>query len=125
MCEFIVFLSFSNGGLSCPDATALGTLTVELAAGLGIRVKDTVPGYSLRPAPGVAAKLGFIISDVPITVNLGVRPSPPYNIVGSLSDTSQVLEVFGSELDVSGNPLGKAHDADRALFANENVSRKW
>src|SRR5260221_14257022 len=104
MCEFIVFLSFSNGGLSCPDATALGTLTVELAAGLGIRVKDTVPVYSLRPAPGVAAKLGFIISHVPITVNLGVRPTPPYNLVPSPSDTTPVPETFGSDLVLWGKP---------------------
>src|SRR5260221_5445763 len=120
-CETIAFLSYGEQGAGCPDATALGTIDVELAAGLGIRHIVTAPVYNLRPAPGVAAKLGFVISDVPVTVNLGLSPNPPYNVVGSLSDTSQVLEVFGSRLVLWGVPADPVHDPDRGNCAKEGV----
>jgi hypothetical protein len=112
-CETIDFLTLSGGIPECSDSTALGLLTVIVAGGLGIIAEETVPIYSLRPAPGVAQKLGFTVQEVPITVNAFASPTPPYNVVGSLSNTTQVLEVFSSVTTLWGNPADPAHDEDR------------
>jgi hypothetical protein len=118
-CETVAFLDSRNSPSACPDATTIGSLKVELAAGLGIIGKETVPVYNLHPSPGVAAKFGFVIQQVPITVNLGVRPTPPYNVVGTLADATQVLEVFGSHLILWGVPANPAHDEERGLCGYE------
>jgi len=119
-CETIEFLTAQSGRSSCPDATAVGMLTAaffDIAKG-----EERVPLYNLRPSPGVAAKLGFWIAGVPITVNLGAKPTPPYNITGSLLNTSQVLDVVSSQTILWGNPSDARHDADRGLCAYENVA---
>jgi hypothetical protein len=62
----------------CANSTAVGTILVTLAGGLGIpATSGPLPIYDLPPGPGTAAKLGFIVSDVPITIELGVNPDPP------------------------------------------------
>ncbi len=112
-CDTADFIDSHSEPSACPDAAAVGMLTVELAGGLGIVGEETVPVYNLHPAPGVAAKLGFVIQKVPVTVNLGIRPTPPYNIVGTLANAAQVLEVVGSRLVLWGNPAESAHDEER------------
>jgi hypothetical protein len=114
-CETVEFLD-----KSCPAASALGTLEVRAAAGLGIIAEENVPVYNLLPAPGVAQKQGFIIQDVPVTVNATVSPAPPYNVIASLSNTSQVLEVFSSELTLWGVPADPDHDALRGPCLNHD-----
>ncbi|HEU4905421.1 MAG TPA: hypothetical protein VFT19_04810 [Solirubrobacterales bacterium] len=116
-CDTVTFLDVNE---SCPDSTVLGTLTASLAGGLGIIVETTVPVYNLAPAPGVAQKQGFIIQEVPVTLNATVNPRPPHNVHASLSNTSQVLEVFSSELTLWGNPAAKAHDPLRGSCLDED-----
>ncbi len=114
-CASIDFVNFIGGERSsCPAATTVGTLNV-IVGNLGKTGEKVAPVYNLIPAPGVAAKLGFVIQEVPITVNLSVRPTPPYNIVGTLSNATQVLEVLGSELTLWGNPSDPTHDGERGL----------
>ena len=102
-CDTVDFL-----GEACPDASALGILAVRVAAGIGMIVSSAVPVYNLVPAPGVAQKQGFIIQEVPVTLNANVNPDPPYNVIATLSNTSQVLEVFSSELTLWGNPADRS-----------------
>jgi hypothetical protein len=114
-CEAIDFVTLIGGERSsCPAATTVGALTVRLA-NLGKEGERTAPVYNLIPAPGVPAKLGFVIQEVPITANLTIRPTPPYNVVGKLANATQVLEVLGSELTLWGNPSDPAHDGERGL----------
>ena len=118
-CETLEFLSVNIGGTgpSCADSAALGILTVKVSGGKGIEGEETVPVYNVEPAPGVAARLGFWVAKVPVTVDVLPSQAPPYNLVGSLSNTSQITEVLGSELTVWGNPSDPSHDEDRGICA--------
>lgn len=113
-CTTIEFLREFNGHPSCANSSAVGILEVTLA-NLGLVNTGTVPVYNLVPSPGVPAKLGFVLEEVPITVNIGIQPTFPYNLVGSLRNTSQVLEVVGSKLTLWGNPANPAHNGERGL----------
>jgi hypothetical protein len=94
----------------CPDSSALGYVVVFLGS-QGVREElEPSPVYNLESPPGVAAKLGFWIKQVPVAVELGVNPEPPYNVVAHLAETSQAVEVFKSELVLWGNPADPAHD---------------
>jgi hypothetical protein len=107
-CDTVQFLA-----RTCPNASVLGLVTVRAAGGIGIIADETLPVYNLQPSPGVAQKQGFIIQEVPVTVNAIPSPTSPYNVIASLSNTSQVLEVFSSELTLWGNPADERHDSLR------------
>jgi hypothetical protein len=100
----------------CPDSAAVGTVATESIA-------EEAPGegaiysavYSLEPPPGVAAKLGFWNGGLPVTIELGVSGSPPYNIVGGPSNISQIIEVYGADLTLWGAPADPAHDSERGI----------
>ena len=110
-CETVDFLSSGEG---CADATALGTLTVELGGnGLGPPAQETVPVYNLRPSPRSVAKLGFVVAEVPTAVDVSASPTYPYNVTARLSNTPQVVEVITAETTLWGNPADPAHDAVR------------
>jgi hypothetical protein len=120
-CETLDFLSEdSNGHPDCADSTALGVLTVRLGGGTGSVGEGTVAVYSLEPPPGSAAKLGFEVAEQPITVSIAPAQTPPYNVVASLRNTSQTVEVLSSELTIWGNPADPAHDPDRGDCAYES-----
>jgi hypothetical protein len=111
-CEKADFLTFVSGSTpSCANSTAVGVISVTLAGGLGIPgTFGPLPVYNLTPDPGSAAKLGFAVSEVPITIDLGVNPEPPYDVVAKLANISQVLEFLSSKTTVWGNPADPAHD---------------
>ncbi len=110
-CETAEFLSTGEG---CADATALGTLTVEVGGfGFGTAEKETVPIYNLRPSPGTAAKLGFVVAEVPTTVDVVPSPTHPYNVTSQLHNTPQITEVVSAETTLWGNPADPAHDSER------------
>lgn len=122
-CETLDFLTEEKEGhSSCANSTALGTLEVELGGGTGSIGEETVPVYNLRPSPGTAAKLGFWVAGVPNTLTVSVRPSFPYNVIASLSNASQIVEVLGAVTTLWGNPADKAHDADRGRCAYVEVA---
>ncbi len=97
-------LQFAAGlGGECSSATQVGLTRVTFES----PVTSTVaPVYNLTPPPGVAAKIGFYVSVVPVTVEAGVNPDPPYNIVASLKNIPQVLPVYGSRTEIFGKPGG-------------------
>jgi hypothetical protein len=96
----------------CPDAAAVGMVEVKLAA---VSTSGSFFGaaYNLAPPPGVAAKLGFWIKNFPITIELGVAESPPYNIIGGPTNISQTVEVVGSTFTLWGTPADDSHDSLR------------
>jgi hypothetical protein len=97
---------------ACPNASAVGV--IELKIGFGAPGYLDSPVYNLIPPPGVAAKIGFVaISGLPVTVDLGVNPEPPHNIVASVTNIPQAAFFYGSELTIWGNPVSKAHDSLR------------
>jgi len=94
----------------CADSSAVGYVSNVLGSGGVPDPAVPFPVYSLEPVPGVAARLGFWVANVPVTVELGLRQAPPYNVVGRVINASSAVEVFGSELVLWGNPADDAHD---------------
>ena len=116
-CSETSFLKFRivNGedkGSSCPDASAVGV--IKLGYGFKEPLVETTPVYSLVPAPGVAAKLGFFVTgEFPVTVDIGLNPDPPHNLIAKATSITQGAFLYGSELTVWGDPASPAHDAQR------------
>ncbi len=96
---------------SCPDNTAIGFIAAVAPEELATSDRGVV--YNLKPPPGVAAKIGFRVVKVSVTVDVGLRPDGDHNIFASLSNIPQITGVAGSELTIWGNPAAKAHDSER------------
>ena len=95
---------------NCPDGSAVGIASVTLAASGEAAPPAFGAVYNLEPPPGVAAKLGFWIANVPVTLEAEVSPTPPYNIIAGPTNISQVLEVVASTFELWGTPADPAHD---------------
>jgi hypothetical protein len=98
---------------ACANGSAVGLTTVQIGvevAGEHATESRTAPVYNLEPPPGVAAKLGFYILNVPVTVDVGVSEEPPYEIVATVKNISQVLEFEGAMFTIWGVPGSHAHD---------------
>jgi hypothetical protein len=98
----------------CPDETAVGYAAVEAEFEV-IPPEDSgprihVPVYNVDPPPGVAATLGFIVLNVPVTIDVRVSPAPPYNLVAELRDISQAVLIYRSDVVLWGNPASDAHN---------------
>ncbi len=111
-CATVDFLELdSDGYTDCPDSTAVGATRARVKSpgfpGYG------EPVYNLVPPPGVVAKIGFFVVQVPVTIEIGVSPDPPYNVTAALSNVSQGVEVYGGRLQLWGVPGDSAHDPYR------------
>jgi hypothetical protein len=100
----------ANGRPACPDSTAVG-MTKALILHPGNGPIDSV--YNLVPPPGVVAKIGFIVFDIPVTVEIGVNTEPPYNVASGLINVPQAALVYGGGLQLWGVPGDHAHDPYR------------
>ena len=122
-CSETSFLKFrivngESGGSSCPDASAVGV--IKLGYGFTGPFVETTPVYSLVPAPGVVAKLGFFVTgEFPVTVDISLNPDPPHNLIAKATSITQGAFLYGSELTVWGDPASPAHDAQRGDCAIE------
>jgi hypothetical protein len=113
-CETVEFLASDVfGHPACSDSSALGQLTATLGGGTGIEGEETVAVYNMAPPPGVAAKIGFVVGDAPIVLQVGTTDDHPYRVVARLADTSQIAEVLESDFILWGNPADPSHDPDR------------
>jgi hypothetical protein len=107
-------------GTYCRDETVVGYVKLDAnfpddSASYG---PVTLPVFALDPAPGAAAAIGFNAVGELVTINLGVKTSPGYNVVASLRKTAQPMKVFGSALTLWGVPADPAHDGQRATCLN-------
>jgi hypothetical protein len=111
-----------EGRPSCPDTTAVGVAAVKAGFGalpLGSNTYLHVAVYNLAPPPGMAARLGFVALNVPVSIDVKVNPQPPHNLVASLSDTPQGLLFYSSQLTIWGVPASSAHDKLRGGCVGE------
>jgi hypothetical protein len=108
-CTSSQFLAGSLG--ECPNATAIGIALIEYGEpGTTARV----PVYNLVPSPGKAAKIGFIVeARARVTVDIGVNPDPPYNVISTTANISQALSFLSADLTVWGVPAAESHDSER------------
>jgi hypothetical protein len=121
-CETIDFLTSVGNRPNCADSAAVGLLTAAVGEGRPEVGEETVPIYNLRPSPGVAAKQGFWVGGVAVTLDVVVSPDFPYNVIAQLHNTSQITEVLASDVTLWGTPADPAHDPDRGRCAYDNVA---
>jgi hypothetical protein len=108
-CPTAVFLT--NQAENCPTASVLGIADIE-AIELGSFYSNRV--YNLEPPPGAVAKLGFwAVNTVPVTFELSLAQTPPYNPVARQSGIPQVIPFFSAAVEIWGTPAAAAHDAAR------------
>ena len=104
---------------NCPDSAAVGIVGAQLAT-------KTVSGfiyssvYNLEPPPGKAARFGFWVDGVPVTVDAWVSEEPPYLVVAGPTNTSQLVEVVGSRFTLWGVPADPRHDPLRGLCVDHD-----
>ena len=115
-CSSADFNTRVDGRPQCPDSTAVGIVAVKAEFDvfpLNTNVFVHVSVYSLAPSPGEAAKLGFVALNVPIVVDVGVNPNPPYNLLAHLRYVPQAVLFYASQFTIWGNPASEAHDSLR------------
>jgi hypothetical protein len=100
---------------SCPDDSAVGIAMLSLGGGETSTKNNFqgVPLYNLVPGRGEVARLGLIALGVPVTIDLHVSETAPYEVTATLGNISQAVKLYGSEAFVWGNPESPSHDALR------------
>lgn len=97
---------------TCPDESAIGVSSVTITGLLGF-VRVAVPLFNLPPAPGEPARFGFSVAGAPIVVDTAVDPDNEYQIVASVSNASQLVQLLGSTVTIWGTPGDPSHDDAR------------
>lgn len=104
----------------CPDSTALGWVSNELASHEGGKETFYTAVYNLEPSPGITAKLGFWATSIPVTVDADLSEDSPNLIVAGPTNIPQLVEVMGSTLSLWGVPADPAHDPLRGQCINHS-----
>jgi hypothetical protein len=111
-CSDVDFLISEHEGKAtqCPDETVVGITAVAALAPI---VWFHVPMYNLTPAPGSAAKLGFMVEGVPVIIDVGVKGEADYNVIATLRNNPQSVKFFGTVTQLWGDPSDPGHDEVR------------
>jgi hypothetical protein len=109
-CSTAEFFSRVAAEAGCEDDAAVG-LTAPRLEGSTFYIQ--VPVYNLEPPPGIVTRLGFVVINVHVLIDVGVKDSGDHNIEGWLRETPQTLTVFGGDLELWGNPADPGHDRFR------------
>jgi len=115
-CSAAQFADDLNGLPACPNSSTVGYAAVKAEFDPippGAPAYYHLPVYNLEPSPGFVAKLGFIVIGVPVTIDVGVRESPPYGVYARLVDASQAALFYSSKVTLWGVPADSSHDAFR------------
>jgi hypothetical protein len=122
-CSAEDFSTRVDGRPDCPDATALGYVGNEIEFTVIPPDKSGaffhVPVYNLTPPPGVPARLGFVVLNVPITIDVVLSEQQPYNLVAKLRNIPQAVLFYSSKLTLWGSPASPAHDSLRGDCVGE------
>ena len=116
---------------ACSNDAVVGVINVS--ARLDERPPDDpsigsyVPVYNLEPGPGEVAKLGFSYLRVPIFIGARLserspQEKTPYRIIASVTNASQVIQIFGTELILWGDPSSSTHDPFRGSCLDLSLS---
>lgn len=96
----------------CPVSSQVGVVDLRFDEPDNVQREGV---FSVEPPPGVAMTIGWHVSavEVPVTVDLRVRQSYPYNVVATLTNTPNVIPVYESKVTLWGVPGDPAHNAER------------
>ncbi len=108
-----------TGEAECPAASSLGVF--DLVFGFGEPSLFKVPVFNLEPPPGAVVRLGFKPLGVPVTIDGGLRPTPPYNAYANSIGISQAAYFYSGRLTLWGNPAAPVHDEERGVCASSNA----
>ena len=117
-CDYsdFLFVDVKHLTSACPDSSVVGILHVRFAyEALG--AGEPAPAFNLAPPPGVAGRIGFIVAQVPVVLDIRVNPNPPYNLIATLRNTSDIEPIAGTELSLWGDPAAAVHDEERGACA--------
>jgi hypothetical protein len=106
-----LLVDVEHANSACPNKSAVGVLLVRTPGQSS--GGDVTSAFNLTAPPGVAAKIGFVLLHVPVTLLIRVNPQAPHNLIATLRNTSDIEPIGGSELTIWGNPSDSAHDAER------------
>jgi hypothetical protein len=115
-CPASDFAEFSASLPACSNSAVVGISSVKFefvpfpAEGAEF---FNVPIYNLIPPPGVVARFGFIVLNVPVTVDAVLNPDPPYNARLRIAKTAQSALFYGARSVVWGDPSSSLHDEVR------------
>jgi hypothetical protein len=101
---------------SCSNDSAVGYVKIKasfLPATPGEGANGAVALYNLQPAPGSAAKFGFVVAAVPVTMEVKLSEAAPYHVIAYVRNAPQPLLFYGASLTLWGDPASSAHDALR------------
>jgi hypothetical protein len=113
-CEGVDFATVPPGEPAlpeCSESSVIGLAAVRVFLLAPTNVGS--PVYNLVPPPGVAAKIGFLAGGVPVTVEVDVNESPPYNVIARATNITQMVRFYGATVTLWGNPSSPDHDEDR------------
>jgi hypothetical protein len=118
-CKTADFVAIPETLPECPNDTAVGISASEASVP---HLFFDAPVYNLQPPPGVVARLGFVVLKEPVIIDVGIKQGGDYNLTASSIDVSQAQKVFGSTLQIWGNPADPAHDFIRGQCAGAGVT---
>ena len=102
-----------SGANQCQNNTAIGVARVTFNEPRTFTfTTSAVPVFNLVPAPGEPARFGFVAFKQPVTLDTRVRTGDDANTPGegdygvevSVSDTTELAEILGSEVTLWGVP---------------------
>ncbi len=106
---------------NCPDASAIGAISVEFGIDLLGVLRPAVPIFNLPPAKGEPARFGFVVARVPTIIDTEVDPDNEYRVIASVRNTSQVPQIVSSTLSIWGTPGDPRHDNARGWDCVYNI----
>jgi hypothetical protein len=103
---------------NCPAASQVGWNDADIGIPFS---DDRAPVYSLNPPPGAVLRLGFLaVNLVPVTIDIGLSQTYPYEVVADLQNIPNVVPFKDSAFTLWGVPADEAHNAER--FGTGTVS---
>jgi len=123
-CTAAEFAKRTEGYAACPDDSAVGIAAIKGEFSVfpaGEEVFLHLPIYNLVPPPGVAAQFGFVAANVPVTFDVVLSESFPYNLVVKLRNIPQALLFYSSTVTLWGTPANEAHDSLRGTCVGSPV----
>lgn len=115
-CSLADFFTIVDTVTSCPNATAVGVQSVQAdfdPLPVGEETYLHVPIFNLVPPPGIAARFGFVVLGIPVTVDGAISPDPPYNAEARVTKITQAAHFYGSLTTLWSDPGSPAHDSLR------------
>ncbi len=112
--EFATF-NAGTGEDGCPDASAVGVLTVEnvTPSTLAERKVSVAPIYDLAPPQGSPALFGVRVAGAAVYLTPSVRTGGDYGLTVAMNGMPQGVHVLGGTVTLWGVPAASAHDKER------------